>query len=93
MEEKHKKNTRASEVREYVAHVVSLSLSVALAQMWAGFVLKTGARLLGKTGLGQPTDDYRSLAIVTLFLVLLLLTFDNMELHKVAGGVAAAPYL
>lgn len=64
-----------------------------LAQMWAGFVLKTGARLLGKTGLGQPTDDYRSLAIVTLLLVLLLLTFDNMELHKVAGGIAVAPYL
>ena len=74
-------------------HVVSLSLSVALAQMWVGFMLRQGGQALARMGLGQPTEDARSMIVVTGALVLLLLTFENIELHTVAGGIGAASYL
>ena len=87
------KSTRRQQLREYLMHVVSLSLSVALAQMWVGFMLRNGGEALATVGLGKPTEDFRAMAVVTVVFVLLMLLFEDLELHAVAGGIAASPYV
>lgn len=92
-ERKERRARRRRQLFEYVTHVVSLSLSVALAQMWVGFMLRHGAGALASVGLGKPTEDFRAMAAVTVLFVLLMLVFEDIELHTIAGGIAASPYV
>lgn len=84
--------TRRQELKEYVLHISSLSVSIALAQAWIAFGLRLMVAQYARLGWKGPSSDFRSLAVTT-FVGLMLLHVFEMQVHLVPAGIGVSGLL
>lgn len=90
---KDHKTQRSEECKRFGFHVLSLALSITLAQIWVGYLLTKSNDAVKLFGMSSPTEDIRSLVLFSVTIVGLFFAFEELKIVDVPAGFGVVKYV
>ena len=87
------KRTRDEQCKKFGLHVLSVALSITLAQIWVGFILTRTQTVFERFGILSPTQDLRGLLLFTGIILGLFYVFEELDIINVPAGFGVVKYV
>ncbi len=84
---------RQAECAKFGLHVLSVALSITLAQIWVGYLLTKSKEMLGFWGMSNPTEDTRALVLFTFAIIGVFVLFEDLDIVRVPAGFGVVKYV